>query len=143
MTEKDVHLKLLSKTSDRRKCSRSALPEVNVDKKVAGGKGSTNNYRYCPTSAGKKSTAMLIKPRTRFGVNVRKFWLDQIYSSSPSVFCPTTRWNGSFQEHHNDYPFILRILPNEAKIYKDWSKHFCHRQRIIPHDFVLEHKKRY
>ena len=147
MTEKvgrlDVHLKLISKTSDRRKCSRSALPEVNVDKKVAGGKGSTNNYRYCPTSAGKKSTAMLIKPRTRFGVNVRKFWLDQIYSSSPSVFCPTTRWNGSFQEHHNDYPFILRILPNEAKICKDWSKHFCHRQRIIPHDFVLEQKKRY
>ena len=76
MTEKvgrlDVHLKLISKTSDRRKCSRSALPEVNVDKKVAGGKGSTNNYRYLPTSAGKKSTAMLIKPRTRFGVNVRK-----------------------------------------------------------------------
>ena len=49
MTEKvgmlEEHLKFIGKTSDRRKCSRSALAEANVDKRVAGKKGSTNKYR--------------------------------------------------------------------------------------------------
>ena len=126
MTEKagrlDEHLKFISKTSDRRKCSRSAPPEAKVDKKVAGEKGSTNNYRYRPTPAGKKSTAT---PD----------------NEADSTSQPQTRLYSEI--YHNDYPFILRILPNEAKIWKGWSNDFCHRQRIIPHDFVLEHKKRY
>lgn len=49
------HLKFIGKNSDGRKCSRSALAEANIDKKVAGKKGSTNKYCYHPTSAGDKS----------------------------------------------------------------------------------------
>ena len=53
----DEHLKFTGKTSDQRKCSRSTLGEAYVDKRVAGKKGSTNKYRYRPTSAGEKSNA--------------------------------------------------------------------------------------
>ena len=52
----DENLKFTGKTSDQRKCSRSALAEANVDKMVAGKKGSTK-YRYRPTFAGEKSKA--------------------------------------------------------------------------------------
>ena len=52
----DEHLKFTGKTSDQRKCSRSALAEAYVDKRVAGKKGSTK-YGYRPTSAGEKSYA--------------------------------------------------------------------------------------
>ena len=50
-------MKFTGKTSDRRKCSRSAITEAYVDKRVAGKKGSTNKYQYHPTSAGEKSNA--------------------------------------------------------------------------------------
>ena len=53
----DEHLKFTGKTSDQRKCSRSAVTEAYVDKRVAGKKGSTNKYQYRPTSAGEKSNA--------------------------------------------------------------------------------------
>ena len=53
----DEHLKFTGKTSDQRKCSRSALAEAYVDKRAAGKKASTNKYRYRPTSAGEKSNA--------------------------------------------------------------------------------------
>ena len=62
----DEHLKFTGKTSDQRKCSRSALAEAYVDKRVAGKKGSTK-YQYSHTSAGKKSNAPrngLVKVRT-------------------------------------------------------------------------------
>ena len=45
--------------------------------------------------------------------------------------------------HHNDNPFVLRLLLKEAKICKGCNNHFCHRQRIVPYDLVLEHKERY
>ena len=118
----EEHLKFIGKTSDRRKCSRSALAEANVDKRVAGKKGSTNKYRYCPISAGEKSTAT---PD------------DEAQSTSQ----PQTRWYSEIYRNNNR--FVLRILPKEAKICKGWNNHFCHRQRIIPHDPVLEHKERY
>ena len=53
----DEHLKFTGKTSDQRKCSRSALTEGYVDKRVARKTGSTNKYQYHPTSAGEKSNA--------------------------------------------------------------------------------------
>ena len=53
----DKHLKFTGRTSDQRKCSRSALAEAYVDKRVAGKMGSTNKYQYGPTSAGEKSNA--------------------------------------------------------------------------------------
>ena len=53
----DENLKFTGKTSDQCKCSRSALTEAYIEKRVAGKMGSTNNYQYCPTSAGKKSNA--------------------------------------------------------------------------------------
>ena len=118
----EEHLKFIGKTSDRRKCSRSALAEADVDKRVAEKKGSTNKYRYCPISAGEKSTAT---PD------------DEAQSTSQ----PQTRWYSEIYRINNR--FVLRILPKEAKICKGWNNHFCHRQRIIPHDLVLEHKERY
>ena len=53
----DQHLKFTGKTSDQPKCSRSALTDAYVDKRVAGKKDSTNTYQYRPTSAGEKSNA--------------------------------------------------------------------------------------
>ena len=50
-------MKFTGKTSDQRKCSRSALAEAYVDKRVAGKKGSANKYQHHPTSAGKESNA--------------------------------------------------------------------------------------
>ena len=116
------HLKFIGKTSDRRACSRDALSEANVDKRVAGKKGSTNKHRYRPISAGEKSTAT---PD------------DEAQSTSQ----PETRWYSEI--YGNDNRFVLRILPKEAKICKGCNNPFCHRQKIISHDLVLEHKERY
>ena len=44
----DEHLKFTGKTSDQRKCSRSALTGAYVDKRVAGKKGSTNKIISTP-----------------------------------------------------------------------------------------------
>ena len=44
----DEHLKFTGKTSDQRKCSRSALTGAYVDKRVAGKKGSTNKIISIP-----------------------------------------------------------------------------------------------
>ena len=52
----DELLKFTGKTSDQRKCPRSALAEAYLDKRVAGKKGSTK-YPYRPTSACAKSNA--------------------------------------------------------------------------------------
>ena len=53
----DEHLKFTGKTSDQPKCSRSALTDAYVDKRVTGKKDSTNTYQYRPSSAGEKSNA--------------------------------------------------------------------------------------
>lgn len=45
--------------------------------------------------------------------------------------------------HHNDNPFVLQLLPEEAKFCKGCNNSFCHRVRILPHDLVLAHKERY
>ena len=100
------HLKFSGKTNDRRKCSRSTLAEAYVDKRVAGKKGSTNKYRCRPTSAGDKSTST---PK----------------SETQSTSQPQTRLYSAI--YHNDNPFVLRILPKEAKICKGCNNHFCHR----------------
>ena len=56
--ENEAPKKFTGKTSDQRKCSRSALTDAYVDKRVAGKMGSTNHeYQYRPTSAGEKSNA--------------------------------------------------------------------------------------
>ena len=54
----DEHLKFTGKSSDQRKCSRRALTEAYVEKRVAGKMGSIKTYQYRPTSAGEKSNAL-------------------------------------------------------------------------------------
>ena len=93
----DEHLKFIGKTSDRRKYSRSTLAEANVDKRVAGKKGSTNKYRYCPIFAGDKSTAT------------------PGYEAQ-STSQAQTRWYSEIYRNNNW--FALRILPKEATICK-------------------------
>lgn len=117
----DEHLKFIAKTSGRREYSRGNLAEVNVDKSVAGKKGSTYKHWYRPTSEREKSAT-----------------------------APDNEADGTNQQHtelyseiyHNDNPFVLCLLPKEAKLGKGCNYHFCHRQRM-PHDLVLEHKERY
>ena len=96
------HFKFTDKSNDRRKCSRSTLAEAYVDKRVAGKKGSTNKYRYRPTSATSTPD-----------------------SETQSTSQPQTRLYSAI--YHNDNPFVLRILPKEAKICKGCNNHFCHR----------------
>lgn len=117
----DEHLKFIGKTCGR-KCSRTALAEAYVDKAVAGKKGSTNKNRYRPIAANEKSTTLTD---------------DAAKSNSQTQ----TRLYSEIQ--HNDNPFVLRLLPKEAKICKGCGNNFCHRKRIVPNDLVLEHKERY
>ena len=50
----------------------------------------------------------------------------------------------AYQEiHHNNNPFILRILPKEAKTCKQCPNDFCHHFRIIPTDLVFQHVRFY
>lgn len=91
---------------------------------VAGKKGSTNRNRYHPPTSAAKET-----PTTHAN--------NEAQSNSQ----PQRRLYSEI--HHNDNPFFLQILPEEAKICKCCGNNFCHRQRIVPRDLVLEHKERY
>lgn len=108
------HLKFITKPSNQRPPSKSALAEANVNKVTAGKKGSRNKTKYRP-QPDKKSTSK----SSNSGA--------QIYT----------------EIYHNDNPFILRLLPKEAKACKQCHHDFCHRIKVVPYDLVLEHKEKY
>ena len=47
------------------------------------------------------------------------------------------------ETYHNDHPFVLCMLPSDAKTVKGCKNDFCHRQKIVPFDLVFSHKERY
>lgn len=99
--------------SNHRAQSRTALAEAHVNKGTAGKKGSRNKTPYRPQPTGVTNNSC---------------------NASGQVYT---------QLHHNDNPFILRILPKEAKSCKQCRNDFCHRIRVVPHDLVFEHKEKY
>ena len=81
------------------KFPKSALAEVYVDKQRAGKKGGRNKNKYRPSK--QQSTAAEV---------------------------PQGSTNGVYTElHHNDNPFVIRLLLTEAKQYKTCKVDFCHR----------------
>ena len=119
----EQYLQFISKGS-RKAGPRSVLAEANVNKGVAGKKGATNRYRYRPPRSQEQSTNR------------------SVINQGPTA--PTAPTCYAYQEiHHNDNPFILRILPKEAKTCKQCRNDFCHRFRIIPNDLVFEHHERF
>ena len=110
----EEHLNFVVQKS-KSKFSKSALAEAYVDKQRAGKKGGRNKNKYRPSK--QQSTAAEL---------------------------PQSSTNGVYTElHHNDNPFVVRLLPAEAKQCKTCKVDFCHRQRHIPFDLVLEHKERW
>ena len=110
----EEHLNFVVQKS-KSKFSKSVLAEAYVDKQRAGKKGGRNKNKYRPSK--QQSTAAEL---------------------------PQSSTNGAYTElHHNDNPFVVRLLPAEAKQCKTCKVDFCHRQRHIPFDLVLEHKERW
>lgn len=97
---------------------RTTLAEVNVNKAVAGKKGSTCWYPYRPQ------------------LSVQRQSVTERASKQPASHMYS-------QIHHNDNPFVLRILPKDTKNCKQCKNDFCHRLRVVPHDLVFEHKERF
>ena len=95
--------------------TKADLAEANVDKQRAGKKGGRNTTKYGPSKLQTTPTEVE-KPRSQ-----------GLYTHI----------------HHNDNPFIVRLLPEEAKKCKTCNVDFCHRQRHVPFDLVLEHKERW
>lgn len=104
--------------NSKREGQRSALAEANVNKAVAGKKGSSCQYPYRPQPS------------------VQQQSFSESASQQPAGHTYT-------QIHDNDNPFVLRILPKEAKTCKQCKNDFCNRLCIVPHDLVFEHKERF
>ena len=113
----EEHIRHITKSS-RKKGQRTTLAEANVNKAVAGKKGSTCRYPYRPQPS------------------VQRQSVTERASKQPAS-------NTYTQIHHNDNPFVLRILPKDAKNCKQCKNDFCHRLRVVPHDLVFEHKERF
>ena len=95
--------------------TKAALAEANVDKQKAGKKGGRNKNRYRPSTQQTMPT------------EVQKQGSQGLYTHT----------------HHNENPFVVRLLREEAKKYKTCNVDFRHRQRHVPFDLVLEHKERW
>ena len=116
----EQHIQFISKPSAK-KGARSALAEANVHKEVAGKKGGKNKYPYRPSRSQQE---------------VADKASGQGLSQSSTGY--------TYKEiHHKDNPFVLRILPKNAKKCKQCGTDFCHRLRIIPNDLVFEHQERF
>lgn len=113
----EQHIQFISKLSAKKR-PRSALAEANLNKEVAGKKGGKNKYPYRPSRS------------------------QQEVADKASGRGLSTRYTYT-QIHHNDNPFVLRILPKNAKKCKQCGTDFCHRLRIIPNDLVFEHNERF
>ena len=113
----EEHIRFITKSSNQ-KGQRSALAEANVNKTVAGKKGSTCRYPYCPQPSVQQQS---------FTERASQQPAGQMYT----------------QIHHNDNPFVLRILPKDAKSCKQCKNDFCHRLQTAPFDLIFEHKERF
>ena len=111
MLEEHVHQ--ITKSS-RKKGQRTTPVEANVNKAVAGKKGSTCWYPYLPQPS------------------VQQQSVTERASKQPASHMYT-------QIHHNNNPFMLK----DAKNCKQCKNDFCHRLRVVPHDLVFEHKERF
>ena len=93
----EKHLNHVTKKSGP-KFTKAALAEANVDKQRAGKKGGRNKTKYRP-SKQQTTPAEVEKPRSQ-----------GLYTHI----------------HHNDNPFVVRLLPEEAKKCKTCNVDFCH-----------------
>lgn len=116
----EQHIQFISKPSAK-KGPPSALSEANVNKEVAGKKGGKNKYPYRPSRSQQEVP-------------------DKASGQGLSQSSTGYRYK---EIHHNDNPFVLRILPKNAKKCKQCGTDLCHRLRIIPHDLVFEHQERF
>ena len=120
----DQHLQFISKASNAKSAgARSTLAEANVNKEVAGKKGARNKYPFRPSRSDKQHTTSNASGQDQPAQGCAKYLYTEI--------------------HHNDNPFVLGILPKEAKSCKQFKTDFCHRMRIIPNDLVFEHQERF
>lgn len=110
----EKHLNHVTKKAGPRR-TKAALAEANVDKQRAGNKGGRSKAKSRPSK-------------------------EQITPTEAQ----TQRNQGLYTHiHQNDNPFVVRLLPEEAKKCKTCNVDFCHRQRHVPFDLVLEHKERW
>ena len=116
----EQHIQFIFKPSTKAG-PRSALAEANVNKEVAGKKGGKNKYPYRPSRSQQEVADK---------------------ASGQGLFQSSTTYTYN-EIHHNDNPFVLRILPKNAKTCKQCKTDFCHRLRIIPNDLVFEHQERF
>ena len=111
----EAHVRFVVSAASHQAKSKTALAEANVNKGIAGKKGSRNKTPYRPQP-------------------IRATHKTNDAASSKKIYN---------EIHHNDNPFILHILPQEAKSCKQCRNNFCHRIRVVPHDLVFEHKEKY
>ena len=117
----EQHLKQISKASRIPGSGRrSSLVEANVNKNVAGKKGAKSKYPYRPP---RSETPEHAQAQERSNNGSGRYLYNEI--------------------HHNDNPFVLRILPKDAKSCRQCKTDFCHRVGVIPNDLVFEHQERY
>ena len=114
------HLGHICKDQGQQGASRTALAEAFLNKSVAGKKGSTNKFHYRPHNTN---------------CTTEKATQSQVSSDNTTHVYSET--------YHNDNPFVLCMLPPEAKTCKGCQHDFCHRQKIIPYNLVFAHKERY
>ena len=114
------HLEQICKGQGEKKASGTALAETFMNKSVAGKKGSRNQFHYHPSNANDSIANAM---QSEESSNNATYVYDEIY--------------------HNDHPFVLCMLPSDAKTCKGCKDDFCHRQKIIPFDLVFSHKERY
>ena len=112
------HLEQICKGQGKKKASRTALAEAFVNKSVAGKKGSRNKFHYRPSNANDSAANAM---QSEESSNNAEYVYNEIY-------------------HH---PFVLCMLPSDAKTCKGCKNDFCHMQKIIPFDLVFSHKERY
>ena len=114
------HLEQICKGQGEKNASRTALAETFMNKSVAGKKGSRNQFHYHPSNANDYIANTM---QSEESSNNATYVYDEIY--------------------HNDHPFVLCMLPSDAKTCKGCKDDFCHRQKIIPFDLVFSQRERY
>ena len=100
------HLEQICKGQGEKKASGTALAETFMNKSVAGKKGSRNQFHYHPSNANDSIANAM---QSEESSNNATYVYDEIY--------------------HNDHPFVLCMLPSDAKTCKGCKDDFCHRQK--------------
>ena len=114
------HLEQICKGQGEKKASGTALAETFMNKSVAGKKGSRNQFHYHPSNANDYIANTM---QSEESSNNATYVYDEIY--------------------HNDHPFVLCMLPSDAKTCKGCKDDFCHRKKIIPLELVFSQRERY